>query len=66
MEYNDRERLVTALSRSISEEIMKQKGKEIVSQVLTEVNWPEIVRSKVAAKTIKEIVNSVDLESRHY
>ena len=46
------------LIRLIAEEILKDKKEDIIKEVLKEVNWPDVVRSEIAQKVIKEIAKS--------
>lgn len=41
----------------IVKEILEENKEEIKKKVLTEVNWPDVIRSEIAQKVIKEIAN---------
>ena len=43
------------VTKLIVAEIMEKRSQEIIAEVLKNVNWPEIVRSEVAQKVIKEV-----------
>ena len=53
--YELRKDIETTVSAKLAETIFEKHGKEITKIVLKEVNWPELVRSKVVRKTIQEI-----------
>lgn len=46
------------LQTLLAEKIWKEDGEKIMKDVLLEVNWPEVVRSEIAQKVIKEIAKS--------
>lgn len=39
-------------------EIMETEKENLIKKILTEVNWPEIVRSEVAQQVIKKIATN--------
>lgn len=54
--YNIQEDLKRAILPVLTQEILKHK-EEIVKKALTDVNWPEIVRSEVAQRVIADIAH---------
>ena len=58
LNYDDQSRMKNDLIRLIAEEILKDKKEDIIKEVLKEVNWPDVVRSEIAQKVIKEIAKS--------
>lgn len=52
--YESERAVKIEIEKMLVKEIFDKHGKEIVEKVLKEVNWPEIVRSKIAVKVIQE------------
>lgn len=52
--YDLKQDIRRAVEPILTKEILKQKD-EIIKKVIVDVNWPEIVRSEVAQRVIKEL-----------
>lgn len=52
LSWSDRNDLKGLIAKLVAEKIWEQEGKVIIDQVLKEVNWPDVVRSKIAQKVI--------------
>ncbi len=63
--YETKRDLENRISKLVAEKIFEVQGKVIIADVLKNVNWAELVRSKVVAKAIKEIINTADLDNRY-
>jgi len=52
--YSEVSQAKAEVTRIVAEEIMKNHGKEIINEVLKDVNWADVVRSEIAARVIQE------------
>lgn len=55
IDYSIKSEIEKIIAPLLVKEIMEKHKDDIVKQVLDKVNWPEIVRSKIAQKIIQEV-----------
>ena len=55
--YEINSRVKDLLTKKVAEEIWNSQGDKITKEVLEDVNWPELVRSRIIQKSIKAIGN---------
>ena len=48
--WEEKRHIEEQAAKLVVEKIWESEGKKIVEQVLKEVNWPDVVRSKIAQK----------------